>query len=206
MQTTPQKLEISSETPFCVTDLKQWVYCPRVLYYRLCLPAIRPTTYKMQAGIEEGEAEAQRETRRSLRAYGLKTGRREYEVALESERLGLRGKVDMVIFLEEKGKEEVIPVDYKLSDTLGQHFRLQLMAYGLLLEDCLGGICKRGFLYSIPSRKAEETPFTKALRRQCSDTLTAMQHMLYREAMPEPTKQRGKCINCEFRRFCNDVI
>ncbi len=120
-----------TEQPFCVTDLKQWVYCPRILYFRLCLPAIRPLTYKMEAGIEDGEAEAQRESRRSLRTYGLKSGRREYDVALASGRLGLRGKIDMLILREEPGEEELIPVDYKLSDLASPHFRLQLMAVSL---------------------------------------------------------------------------
>ena len=32
------------ELLFEVTDLKQWIYCPRVLYYRYCLPEIRPIT------------------------------------------------------------------------------------------------------------------------------------------------------------------
>jgi len=63
---------IQIEAPFRVTDLKQWVYCPRVLYYAMCLPKIRPTTYKMKAGIEAGQSEEGREERRSLRPYGLK--------------------------------------------------------------------------------------------------------------------------------------
>ena len=35
---------------FTVTDLKQYFYCPRVVYYTYCLPLLRPTTYKMEAG------------------------------------------------------------------------------------------------------------------------------------------------------------
>ena len=75
--------------PFRVTDLKQWVYCPRILYYHHCLPDVRPVTYTMEAGIEAGRAEEGREERRSLRAYGLASGEREFNVALRSERLGL---------------------------------------------------------------------------------------------------------------------
>ena len=42
--------------PIRVSDLKQWVYCPRVFYYQQCLPDVRPTTYKMKAGVEAGRA------------------------------------------------------------------------------------------------------------------------------------------------------
>ena len=39
-------------TIFRVTDLKQYFYCPRVVYYAYCLPQVRPVTAKMEAGIE----------------------------------------------------------------------------------------------------------------------------------------------------------
>ena len=63
-----------SDPTFEVTDLRQWAYCPRVVYYQYCLPDIRPVTKLMEAGQEEHRAESGREERRSLRTYGLKTG------------------------------------------------------------------------------------------------------------------------------------
>ncbi|HEY3230248.1 MAG TPA: CRISPR-associated protein Cas4, partial [Roseiflexaceae bacterium] len=59
------------ELLFEVTDLKQWMYCPRVVYYRYCLPEIRPVTDLMRAGIGSHSDEVGREERRSLRTYGL---------------------------------------------------------------------------------------------------------------------------------------
>jgi CRISPR-associated exonuclease Cas4 len=135
---------IQIEAPFRVTDLKQWVYCARVLYYHMCLPNVRPVTYKMKAGTEAGLAEERRESRRSLRSYGLKEGRREFEVPLQSSTLGLRGKPDMVIWLDKS--HEVIPVDYKMSEIAGEHFKLQIAAYGVMLEEISGYTAKRGFL------------------------------------------------------------
>lgn len=200
----PEKQPFEIRTPFRVTDLKQWVYCARILYYYLCLPDVRPVTFKMEAGLEAGREEETREERRSLRAYGLKQGRREYRVKLASERLGLRGTADVVIWVDEPARE-VIPVDYKLSKVAGEHFKLQLMAYGLLLEEASGLPAQRGFLYEIPQRKAIEVPFTQRLRQKLCLALREMQSMLWNERMPAATPQRGKCLNCEFRRFCNDV-
>jgi len=193
-------------TPFTVTDLKQWVYCPRVLYYHHCLPDIRPVTHKMEAGIEAGRAEEDREERRSLRAYGLEHGEREFNVRLSSERLGLRGEVDMVITLSGPAGPEIIPVDYKLSRIAGPHFKLQLAAYALLLEEARGGEVRRGFLYSIPLRRAEVVPIDQKLRQKLIVTLEAMRQMLETEKMPSPTPNVRKCVACEFRRFCNDVL
>lgn len=194
------------EAPLRVTDLKQWVYCPRVLYYYFCLPDVRPTTYKMQAGGEAGKQEQLREVRRSLKAYGLTEGRREFNLPLFSSRLGLRGKADMVIWLDHLTPEEAIPVDYKLSEIAGEHFKLQLMAYGLLLEENFGCVVKRGFLYSIPRGRAEEVELNQRLRDKLSFALDAIHKMLCYERMPAATSQLNKCAGCEFRRFCNDVI
>ena len=196
--------QILVDAPFRISDLKQWVYCPRVLYYAMCLPKIRPTTYKMKAGIEAGRDEEGREARRSLRPYGLDSGRREFDVPLSSSRYGLRGKADMVIWVDSPA--EVILVDYKLSEIGGEHFKLQLMAYGLLLEEMSGVPAKRGFIYFIPKRRAEEVKFTPSLREKLLLTLESMHRMLHTEIMPIPTPHRNKCLACEFRRFCNDTM
>ncbi|MGQ0601534.1 MAG: CRISPR-associated protein Cas4 [Anaerolineales bacterium] len=189
--------------PFKVTDLKQWAYCPRILFYNHCLPNVRPVTYKMEAGIEAGRAEEGREERRSLRSYGLAAGEREFNVPLSSARLGLRGEVDMVVTTPEG---EIIPVDYKLSKIAGAHFHLQLAAYALMLEEMRGEQVRRGFLYFIPLRRAEEVIIGPRLRQELVEALAEMRAILATEKMPLPTRQIRKCLTCEFRRFCNDVL
>ncbi|MGH2523769.1 MAG: CRISPR-associated protein Cas4 [Anaerolineales bacterium] len=196
-------LDDALDLPFAVTDLKQWVYCPRILYYHHCLPDVRPVTYKMEAGVQAGWAEEGREERRSLRAYGLAEGEREFNVPVHSTRLGLRGEVDMVITTPEG---EVIPVDYKLSKVAGPHFKLQLAAYARLLEEMRGARVRRGFLYFIPLRRAEAVAVDARLRRQLDQALAEMRVMLESEKMPAPTPHLRKCVACEFRRFCNDVL
>ena len=193
---------------FTVTDLKQHTYCPRIVYYTYCLPLIRPTTYKMQVGIEAHDMAEGLERRRSLRAYGLQRGQRSFDVLLISERLGLSGKVDMVIRVpaENGSVVEVIPVEYKHSPgRAGRHLFLQLTAYALMLEEMAEGMVRRGFLYFIPSRQAREVPITPNLRGEVIGQLQAMREMVERERMPEPPRRRAHCVICEFRRFCNDV-
>jgi CRISPR-associated exonuclease Cas4 len=112
---------------FEVTDLKQYTYCPRIVYYRYCLPHIRPITYKMQAGIAAHDDEAEREARRSLRLYNIEQGERWFNVRLDSPALRVRGRLDMVIAIPDRvaPEAELIPVEYKLSDrTPGTHFKV----------------------------------------------------------------------------------
>ena len=193
---------------FTVTDLKQYTYCPRIVYYHHCLPAVRPLTYKMEAGIEAGTVEENRELRRSLRPYGLRRGERHLDVWLTSPGWGLRGRADLVIDTDDNptGARELIPVDFKLSPgRLGANIRLQLVAYGVMLEETWGAPSRRGFVYFIPQCRAVEVPFTPELRARLEASMSLMRDIVERERMPPATRSRARCEVCEFRRFCNDV-
>jgi CRISPR-associated exonuclease Cas4 len=192
-----------------VTDVKQYTYCPRIVYYRYCLPTIRPTTYKMEAGIAAHDDETEREQRRSLRPYSLTTGERWFDVRLHSEELGIHGRLDMVVAVPDRAdaKAELIPVEYKLSErAVGRHFKVQLAMYGLLLEAAWERPVRRGFIYLIPLRQAVAVAITPALRRQAHTQIAAMRTMVEQETMPDPPATRRPCVSCEFRRFCNDVV
>jgi CRISPR-associated exonuclease Cas4 len=198
-----------SEHLLDVTDLKQYAYCPRIPFYRFCLPAIRPVTYGMREGIQSHHEEQAREERRSLRAYGLTSGERVFDLVLRSDRLGLVGRLDMAIRLDAgaAGGPEAIVVDYKLTQgRAGQHFHLQLAAYALLVEEAWGAPVRRAFLYHIPLRSAEEIAVTPALRRRVVQAVAAIRTMVGEERMPAPPVNRARCVTCEFRRFCNDAV
>lgn len=192
-----------------VTDLKQYVCCPRIVYYHYCLPAVRPLTYTMEVGIESHKQEEEREVRRSLKAYGIEEGERLFHYPLRSETLGLKGKIDLIIItpsMNDPDREAVI-VEYKHSEQkAGAHFKLQLAAYALLLEEALGIPARRTFLYSIPLRKAEAIPVTTSLRKKVREVTQAIRQIAMSEQMPEPTRAQRRCPTCEFRRFCNDVV
>lgn len=189
---------------FSVIDLKQYVYCPRVSYYQTILPSIRPLTYKMEAGaLAHIQAEG-REKRRSLQTYGLQTGDRAFNVRLRSPELHLSGIIDMLI----ETPTELIPVDYKQTKKVESNIKLQLMAYGRLLQTVypVAKPVTRGFIYLIPSRQAVEVRFTKPLQNKLTHALDELVQIVQQQKIPAPTKQHGRCLDCEFRRFCNDTL
>ena len=194
------------EPPFAfqVTDLKQYVYCPRVLYYQTVLPQVRPITHKMEVGAAAHQAVSEQEKRRSLRTYGLEGGERFFNVPVYNAGLLLSGEIDLVI----QTAVELIPVDYKNAKQVGKHHKLQLMAYGRLLELAdpkEERLVKRGFIYLIPRRQAIEVRFTPALRKQLEVALGEMRQIAQRERMPATAVSPAQCVDCEFRRFCNDI-
>jgi CRISPR-associated exonuclease Cas4 len=194
---------------FTVTDLKQMAYCPRIVYYDQCLPGLRVTkTATMEFGAEANDKTEALEHRRSLRAYGLKAGERSYDVRLESDRLGLRGRLDMLI----DSAGELIPVDYKDSVEGGRpdrgvqrNWAIQLAAYAMLVEDERLCQVSRGFIYYIPARRAKVVLIDPPLRDETRALLAEMRAMVLSERQPGPTTARKRCEVCEYRRFCNDV-
>lgn len=202
---------------FTVTDLKQLVYCPRLVFYAYCWPGVRVApTAKMVLGREANDAAEAREHRRGLRAYGLREGRREFDLWLESASLNLCGKLDMLIITPGASGDELIPVDYK--DSLPEAYRgqripavvrhnwaVQLTAYAMLVEEAYGRPVRRGFVYYIPARRAREVVFDEALRQEVRDGLRRIAAMVAAEQQPPPTPYRRQCAACEYRRLCNDV-
>lgn len=184
-----------------VTDIKNYVYCARVPFYTTFLPH-RPTTFKMDEGRGQHEHVAELEERRSLHAYGLQAGDREFRVRLFSTRLGLSGLLDMAIVLP----HEVIPVEFKYTTgMLGLNHKYQLTAYGLLAEEHWKQPVRRGFIYAIPQKRAHEVTITTEMRRYVQRLLKELRAMVKAEIKPRPTRGRARCTDCEFRHYCPDI-
>lgn len=203
MSTASRVLASPPPTPaLTVTDIKQWLYCPRVLFYTYCLPVPRRPTFKMQNGREEHERTTDLEERRSLRAYGLLQGERLFRVALSSPRLALSGHLDMLIVTE----NEAIPVEFKSTRRApGRNHRHQLAAYALLIEEEWRKPVWRAFFYLIPSRRASPVEIDPAEKQRVLRAVEDIRAMVAGERMPAPTRQHGRCVDCEYRLYCADV-
>jgi len=190
-----------NELTCTITDLKQYIYCPRIFFYHACLPDVRPVTAKMTHGIHAHEAEQKRAARRTMHQYHIVEGTRHFDVPVFSERLRLSGQIDEVV----ETADGMFPVDYKLAKKAGFHFKIQLTAYAMLLEETTGQRIKQGYLYLMRSREMITVKLTKKLRVTVEQAITTMWQMRDDELMPPPNTYSGRCTDCEFRRFCNDV-
>jgi CRISPR-associated exonuclease Cas4 len=195
-------VQFGESTLFTVTDLKQYDYCRRILYYHRCLPDVRPTLTKMEVAIRRHEDEPKRALRRTMQLEGLEKAERLFDVALSSIKLGLTGQIDELIWHEGM----FIPVDYKLARREQPHFKLQLTAYALLAEEHYGTTIKFGLLYLIQARKTVRIAFSSQLRQKVIRVVAEMRQIAAEESMPAPPNSIRPCLECEFRRFCNDTV
>jgi len=145
-----------------VTDLKQWAYCARIVYYHRVMPAVGKPTFKMKEAVAAQELIESLEMRRGFTEYGLEGARRRFNVWLRNEQLGLSGKVDLLL----ESPEEVAVVDFKLtSGEPGENHRMQLAGYSLLAEAACGIPARRGFVYRIPDNRVFAVEITRELRQ-----------------------------------------
>ena len=99
------------------------------------------------------------------------------------------------------------PVEFKNTrQRLDLNARCQLTAYALMVEECFGVAVAQGFIYRIPTRRTTPIAISESLREKTRRALRDIRRMLSDEWMPPPTPQRGKCVECEFRRLCADVL
>ena len=126
-----------------VNLIRQWCYCPRVVYYQemLSMEITRPRW--VTQGEEFHQRERERWKRRNLSRFGLENGTTHYQLTIRSEMLGLHGIVDMAIETD----TAVYPVEFKLSANNKKRGNiLQLVAYAMLLEEHFSKPAMTGFL------------------------------------------------------------
>src|SRR5438105_10535076 len=127
-------LELAEQelSPLRVNDLKQYEYCPRIVFYNTVMPVERKASVKMERGKNEEFRLDALEKRRTLRRYDLASGTRRFHVWLESKRLGLSGKLDLLI----TSSQGYYPVDFKYSKGRPhKNHAFQLAGYALLVEE-----------------------------------------------------------------------
>jgi CRISPR-associated exonuclease Cas4 len=193
---------MKSDFELVVSDVKQYAYCPRIPYYRYALPVERRAMFKMEHGKTEHLNLERLESRRKLRRYGLETGERLFNLWLRSDRLALVGKLDLLI----RTPAAEYPVEFKHTEGgVAANHRLQLAAYGLLVEERFGRPVDRGFVYLLPKDDVEVVEFAPDQRQAVLAMISAVRESVASERMPDPTPVRARCVDCEYRNYCADI-
>lgn len=185
-----------------VTDIKQYIYCPRIIYFTYVQPVPKKTTAKMNFG-KEAHSELDRlEKRRRLKTYDLAEGERKFHTRLYSGRLGLEGILDMHIV----SGRELYPVEFK--DTYRGpmlNHKYQITAYAMLLEELYSLPVRKGFLYLKPLEKAIPIEITANMRLFAQEIIAKIRKLIEAEVWPRENREKKRCIDCEYRRYCADV-
>ena len=193
-------LQVDTDYYWRINELKNYIYCPRIAYYALCLGLDRNTAVA-QAGIEN-EAEAkQRMKRRKHALHSVHEGVRQFDVMVVNHEFQYLGKVDEVVETE----SGVYLVDYKDTERDYGYWKPQMCAYKLAVEASNKTVLGC-YIYVIPEKCYQEVEIRPRDQTSIIKVLREIQQMVAAEICPPPTPHWKKCQTCQFERFCNDVL
>ncbi|MDQ0158050.1 CRISPR-associated protein Cas4 [Robertmurraya andreesenii] len=187
-----------------ISDIKQFIYCPRVIYYSYVEPVPRKVTFKMEYSRSQHYELNQREKRRSLKRYNLLEGKRYYGVPVSSTILNLNGKLDILVDTENMEGQRYFPIECKDTDQKVQkNILYQLVAYALCIEEMTNTPVQKGYIYIIPEEKAYPVIITESQKQYIRKVTTMIRKIIHDEYYPDPRSNK-RCWDCEFQRYCND--
>lgn len=168
-----------------VSDLNQYQYCPRRYWYLHFYDTQGRNYYRI-----EGKT---RHENKSTRGDWLN------ELYLESESLGLKGKID-VLDLEDG---RTVPVERKRAGG-GDYFwndEVQIAGYCMLLEANIDESVREGAIYLYKTDQRMHVPITGDHREAVRKTVDAMRSMTP-DDVPPLTDNPKKCERCSTREYC----
>ena len=197
---------LSEETYVTLTDIKNWLYCPLIVYYNRVLKA-KPLTETIQ---EYGRELHKEEIVKILRRKGIAPWERkiyiirEYETELTSPRLKLKGIID-IIAMNQHG--QIFPIEIKyMKSNKGkpwQDHKYQLTAQALLIEENYKKPVDRGYIYYQQDGKTiririddNDKQYTKHIIKKILEVITT-------EKPPKTRTPKNKCTGgCGYRWIC----
>jgi CRISPR-associated exonuclease Cas4 len=180
-----------------VSDIAQYLYCPRKIYF-IKVMGLRILKPKMEMGkeIHEGIYDKLRRRKRIWRVDAEIVE----NVYLESEKYGIRGYVDAVL----KCGEELIPVDVKYTkfDEIFYNWKMQLVAYAVLVEENFRCVVKKVLVYLTETNDWVEVSIFPEDREALKRIIKKIEGIILNERYPPATKSK-KCEYCEMLKICH---
>jgi len=204
-----QRLPISDVAePFVsVTDIKHYIYCPRLVYFDKVLHATPVFGSQQEDSKELHEDYVKKELRRKDAIYyspEFVGAEKLLFTSLSSSVLGLQGNVDCII---KTASGEYVPVDYKnMASDKGRVWmdhKYQLVAYALLVEENFDTVVRRGFVSYIPETLILRLEITPTMKSYVKRVLGHIKRIIKEEELPPIRVAKQKCTGgCGHKQTC----
>ena len=204
-----QRLRASdvAESFISVTDVKHYIYCPRLIYFDRVLHATPVFGSQQEEGKESHEEQVAKELRRKDAVYysGEFVGAQKLLFAsLSSDALGLQGNVDLIIHT---ARGEFIPVEYKNMNSdngrVCMDHKYQLVAYALLIEESFGTTVKSGIVNYLPEGLILQFEITPTMKTHVKRVLGHIKRIIQTEELPPIRVASYKCQGgCGHKQTC----
>lgn len=185
-----------------VTWIKQYHFCPRIIYYLGVSGHSERLTESMLEGREFHSSEERKAKRRKTvggeKKELVKTQWNRLNIT--STKLGLYGTVDGVAETD----DGLIVVENKWMKAPKRPYPghiYQTVAYAMLVEEAFGKPVRKIVVRYVRDEKSFEIPLTEDLRRHILWTISKIKSIIENERTPR-IRESKKCLNCGFKKIC----
>ncbi|WP_143522203.1 CRISPR-associated protein Cas4 [Pyrodictium delaneyi] len=196
---------VDEERLLPITLVKEYYWCPMIAYHKLLLWSERPTQ-SMQSGGLTGEQRAELVER--LEEARIEVQELLWEQPVQSRRLGLVGRVDLVAVTP---RETLVVVEAKLSVSRrslysrAQHILAQLAAYTIAAEETLAMPSEKTLVYATEAARLIEVRITPRHRRLVEEAARELWRILETGITPWTRPRRSRCRACSYRGVCPSI-
>ena len=204
-----QRLPVSDivEDFVSVTDIKHYIYCPRLVYFDRVLHAAPVFGSQQEDSKELHEDYVRKELRRKDAVYyspEFVGAEKLLFTSLSSGVLGLQGNVDCII---RTAGGEFAPVEYKNMSSDGgrvcMDHKYQLVGYALLVEENYGTVVRRGFVNYLPEALILQFEITPTMKSYVKRVLGHIKRIIKDEELPPIRVAKQKCGGgCGHKQTC----
>lgn len=184
---------------FGTEEIRQHVYCKRILYFRYVMRAPMKQTYKMEEGSKKHEYIDKINKKKNLKQNYT---HRYYNVYLNDPGLGLVGLID---FFEYDGRE-AYPVEFKTGNVppegMDNPHKYQVAAQAMLIEKNFDFLVNKVRVYYLKNDEFIDYPINIEEKLRVTEILQEIKKIINSEVIPDPTENEGKCVDCECRNYC----
>jgi CRISPR-associated exonuclease Cas4 len=193
-------MQYSNEESIPINLIRQYLFCPRIPWFKYNLSIQPPEQSWMKAGEKYHNSQKTEYKRRFLNLI-VEPYEKILNFQVESSILGIHGIVDEII----KNEIEFLVVEYKLDSRKpfkGQIF--QALGYLYAAEETLKLKGKGAILIKGSAHKPYVINNTDILKVEFIKVLNNLKASLKRDSIPFSSADSNKCGQCEYLRHCND--
>ncbi len=173
--------------------LRQYLYCPRKIYWRDVAKIPRPPTYLMDKGTEfhKRKSDKQYIYKNSLATY------REFYIEIQS--LRLKAVVDLVV--EYTDHLRVVEYKHSIPIPTPKGYLVQLASHVILSEAHFNKpvttveVRREGGFHV-------ELIITEENKQEVLQTRDLIEQLMDDGSLPKPCENKRRCYPCEYRRVC----
>lgn len=189
------------QTFLTATDLMNYLYDPRIIYFVHVLKIPQATTSKELEGREKYE-EFRKKSKRNKIIKELPKLPKLYDVYFASEKYGFATKVDCIVVNKEKN--EIYPIQLKYSakpKVLYRSQKFQIVMEAMLIEEHYSCQVPFGYVKFIKTGDFVKVPITEGLKWELLRIFSEIEDVIRREKLPKPTPHKKKKIDSCYRNI-----